>query len=480
MGPTGVVTAAHPAAAAAGTQLLAAGGTAVDAAIATAFGLCVTEPMNCGLGGYGGAAVIRAAGESLPAQVDFVTAAPGALADEMLATGPRVGSFVHGGLAVTRPAVVPGLWALHQRFGRRSWAEVIAPALALARDGFRVGPDLLRALRWARCKTLFVAEFWELYAPEGHLPAELKFPKLAETLEEIAANGGAGLAGGRLAAAIARAVQKAGGVLSEADLAAHDVRAQPAHKVGYAGAEIFGPTPELNGFGVLASAFGAAGPGPWSGTRDTSYVERAAVSLRAAWRERGARVRGVVTNPAAVQHTTHLCAADAEGGIASLTFTHGPLWFGSGVVVPDTGILLNCGANLLVRDVTNGRRFAQTNLSPVLARAADGRWFAVGTPGGRRIPATVMTALVDVLTTGTSLAEAIARPRLSVGIEGRLEVEPALLPQHPGACTISPAEYYGPASGIALDCEGSLVAAQDPRFSGAIATAEANGKVVVA
>ena len=159
--------------------------------------------------------------------------------------------------------------------------------------------------------------------------------------------------------------------------------------------------------------------------------------------------------------------------MVSLTFTHGPLWFGSGVLVPGTGILLNCGANLLVRDTTTRRRFAQTNLSPVIARGADRSWFALGTPGGHRIPAVVMTALIDVATTGASIEDAISRPRLAVKTGGGLEVEAGLEAFAPGAGAMKPADFYGPASGIAAPASGGLIGAQDPRFSGAVATVEA-------
>jgi gamma-glutamyltranspeptidase / glutathione hydrolase len=224
--------------------------------------------------------------------------------------------------------------------------------------------------------------------------------------------------------------------------------------------------------GVLITALAATGCEQWPATRDAAYIRRVADALREAWQLRRAEARPMVASAQRTQHTTHLCTADADENLVSLTFTHGPLWFGSGIAVPGTGIILNCGANLLVHDNRTHRPVARTNMAPVVAHASDGTRHTLGTPGGHRIPATVMTALIDVLASGTSLSDALARPRISTSMHGDLEIEEALSAAAPGARIMRSEEFYGPASGITLTPDGQMLGARDPRFHCAVASVD--------
>lgn len=476
----GMVTAARSEAAVAGARALASGGSAADAAVATAFALCVTDPANCGLGGYGGYAVVLSGGCPMPQQVEFNTAAPCAFEPECLRAAPRLHGMVCGGPSVTRPSVVPGLWQLHTRFGRLPWKEVVAPAVELARDGFVAGPDLARALGWARqLPEMFGPSFWHLFEPGGAATTEdsrLRLPQLAASLETIA-NADGELAGGVLVRAMVSAVRRVGGSLGLADFSDHEVAIAPAEIIRFGPASIYGPRPHTTGFGVLADALASTDAEGWPRTRDARYLSRIGAALREAWRLRLQTARSVLAEPARIQHTTHLCTADSEGGLIAMTLTHGPLWFGSGIVADDTGIILNCGANLLVRSERSQELFAQTNLTPVIASNSAGSWHATGTPGGHRIPAVVMTALIDMFCSGLDLEKALGRPRMAIAADGTLEVELPLLDVAPDAQPLGKGDFYGPASGITVRPTGMMTGTTDPRFNGAVVMVGRDGSL---
>jgi gamma-glutamyltranspeptidase/glutathione hydrolase len=479
--PAGIVTAAKASAAQAGARVLAGGGNAADAAVASAFALTVADPANCGIGGYGGYALIDRAGTSCPLQVEFNTAAPAALEAGMLEQAPYRDSFIYGGISVSRPSVVAGLQRIHDRFGRMSWADVLAPAIELAGGGVRTGPDLARAFAWARRKPdAFGPDFWHGFAFEPDIGTEtsrLRQPALCDTLKLIANEGAGALEKGPLVDAMIRAVQQAGGFLRREDLADHEVGEYPATGFRFGDASIYGPRPETTGTGVLVAALAGAGDGRWPAVRDATYIQRAAMALREAWMSRLAEARPLVASAQAIQHTTHLCAADEDGTLVSLTFTHGPLWFGSALAVPGTGIILNCGVNLLAHEHRTGRTIARTNLAPLVAHAGEGTRHALGTPGGYRIPATVMTALIDVLSSHCPLADALARPRIATNMQGDLEVEEELAAAAQNARVMRSEEFYGPASGITLAPDGKMTGARDPRFHSAVALVERDGTI---
>jgi gamma-glutamyltranspeptidase / glutathione hydrolase len=313
----------------------------------------------------------------------------------------------------------------------------------------------------------------ELLVPTGDLleGSWINQPELGETLQMIAEEGVRAFTEGRLGAAIAQEVLSTGGVMRREDIARHEVAIERAATVSFLGSTIFGPQPETTGFGVLADALQGIGSEPWPTSHDAATLGRMRRARAAAWAGRNSASRRLV-EAASKSQTTHLCAADRDGRVISLTFTHGPLWFGSGLVVRGTGIILNCGANPLVRDSDSGERFAQSNIAPLVAHSPTGSRFALGTRGGYRIPAIELGILVDVLVRGTSIESARHNPRVSTSPDGRLEVEPALSALAPDACQISVDEFYGPASYIEVSKNGTASGGIDPRFNGAIALAD--------
>jgi gamma-glutamyltranspeptidase/glutathione hydrolase len=462
----GAVVAAHPAAAEAGAGALAARGSAVDAAIAAAFALTVVDAGNCGVGGYGGF-LIYAPPSDPPVTVDFNTWVPDGVGAERLRPPGDQSPSVDGGRAVAPPVVVQGLLAAHDRFGRLPRADLVAPAVRLARDGFPVGRDLRRALvkHWERTGG-GNPSFASIFFPDGAPPevgATLVQPDLAETLAAVAADGADVFRSGVVVDAVCDAVAADGGFLRPDDFLREPVEIGPSASVAFASATVHGPPPETSGAGVLFAALAAVETDALGPNRGPGYVTELARALAAAWGERTETARRALQ----ARHTTTLCAADPDGGLAALTFTHGTLLFGSGLVAPGTGVVLNAGANLFAAGPGGPR--AVTNMSPIVIEQAHGVRHALGATGGPRIPGLLLTAVVDVVHYGLPLGEAISAPHLSVrASDGALEAEPKLLEAVGGGIPLGQ-EDFGPAAGITRTARG-CVAAVDPRFDSGVAT----------
>lgn len=463
----GAITTAHAAATEAGAQVLHEGGSAGDAAIATAAALCVCDPANCGIGGYGGFMVVHRGRDAPEAQVvDFNTTVPAAFNAASLASAGRTGRFVHGAASVSLPAVLPGLAAAHQTFGRLPLADLLRPAIRLARHGIEVTSDLERSLAWAMRSHGGLSDgFRKTFAPKDEpLTAgqRLVQPKLGESLEYIAARGVGVLREGPLVDDMCTAVAKAGGSLAPGEFAAGAVRIAAAEQSRFGDVAIHGAPAVGSGYGILSRALARLAEQQRPENRQAGYIEALGAALRTAWREHNDRYALLIGEG---RHTNHFCASDRDGMLVSCTFTHGPLWFGSGLLAPETGILLNCGVNLFARRRSDGVILPLTNLTPIILSEADGTRHAVGSPGGIRIPAIVLQAVLDLAWYGLPLAQALAQPRVSVDFDGNVEVEPALAGVVPGAREIRTRDYYGPASALSLPASGEPLIARDPRFT---------------
>ncbi len=461
--PRAGVVAAHELAARAGAEMLESGGNAADAAASVAAVLGVVDPANCGVGGYGGLAVLMDDVRSGAMQVDFNAVVPG--------TYPAAGRATDApGALVSPPAVVPGLCALQARFGRLGAGDVWAPAIRIARDGFAVGEDLAAALRWAQGKHRGLNDaFRRVFMAGGEPPRAgqlLRQPQLAQTLERVAAQGGGAMASGAIAESICTTVRESGGYLVPADLAAVEAQVAQASEQRFGDARVWGPDPERCGTSILFAALrGLQGAGLGE-QRSEQYIAALTRALTDAWRARNARYQPLAR---IATQTTHLCTGDRDGMLVSMTFTHGPTWFGSGLLAEDTGVILNTGALIFARRASDGALVAQPHLSPVIMHHGDAT-YALGTPGGTRIPAIVLQAIVDLVHYRISPREALAGARVSADADGICEGEAALAARFPalGLREIRTREYFGPASGIARSA-GRMVAMLDPRFQGACA-----------
>lgn len=427
----GVVVAQAAAAAEAGAAMLEAGGSAADAAVATAFALAAVEPWNSGLGGIGFAVV---AAPGAPAEtLDFGPVAPARLdpADFPLTGRPAAGDLfgwpevegdrnIHGALSVVVPSAIAGYGALHARFGRLPLKDVLAPALALARDGLRA--DWFACLKIGAAASVLARyrESARIYLPGGlppalpsyGAPARLPLGRLAATLERLASAGLADAAKGDIAAAIAADVAAAGGVLDAADLA----RCAPAWRVsptvGFAGGTLAAAagltaTPTL--FRALSLMDGAlARPAP-----DAAFYTGLAAALRQAYAE---RLSGL--GEAEGTCTSHLSAVDRDGMAVSLTTTLLSS-FGSRMVLPGTGILMNNGVMWFdprpgsANAIRPGGR-PLTNMCPVVLRDGGSVRLVSGASGGRRILPAVLQVLCFAGRFGMSAEAAAAQPRVDV------------------------------------------------------------------
>jgi gamma-glutamyltranspeptidase / glutathione hydrolase len=477
--PRGAVATAHPLASEAAAAVLREGGNAADAAVAAAFALSVVEPQSSGIGG-GGFALVYVAKEDRVYALDFREVAPGAAGPDLFrpdaqtpdgkdASGAPSRSL-DGGLAVAVPGAVKGYAELARRFGTRKLGALVEPAARLAERGFPVALNYVRAAEERRAclaSRLEAARIFLARDAEGR-PAPpppgwlLVQRDLARTLRVLGKDPEA-FYRGPLAARIARAARDDGGILAEADLARYATRERRPLEGRYRGHRIVSmPLPSSGGaivIGVLQAlekeAPRAGGYRPERFLHAMIEVEKQLFARRAqlgdpAFVPGAAGVVNTMTSPAGAallasgvgeraahieappppresSQTTHLSVIDAEGNAVALTTTVN-FTFGSCLVVPGTGILLNdemddfdaapgianvfgavgTGANLPAPG-----KIPLSSMAPTLVFDPGGKlWLAVGAPGGTRIPTTVAQVISHLVDDGMTLEAALAAPRI--------------------------------------------------------------------
>ena len=445
----GIVAAQSHSAATVGAKVLAAGGSAVDAAIATALALAAVEPWNSGLGGIGFMVVHRAGADHAEA-IDFGPVAPfgldpaaypltGANKTELF-TWPQVAGDrnIHGPLALAIPSSVRGYAMAAERFGRMPWRELAMPAVALAREGLPVDWFTTLKVANAAAELRLYDESRRICLPDGLPPIcpperdtmSLPLGRLADTLERLATAGPDDFYTGEIAHSIVADVRAADGVLSAEDLAHCRARVMPALAIPYRGATLQG-APGMTAGPTLAFALERLRRQQFSAAPDLDYFAALIEALRAAYADRldhaGDVEAGMPTS------TSHITAIDRDGTIAALTTTLLSS-FGSRYVLPGTGILMNNG--VMWFDPRPGRpnsmlpgKRALTNMCPIVAMR-DGRpWFGVGASGGRRILAAVLQMASFIIDFGIDPLAAAHHPRIDVsggeriGIDRRLPTE---------------------------------------------------------
>lgn len=244
-----MVSASHPDAAAAGAQLLAAGGNAVDAFVATAFALSVTDISQTGLGGGGAMTYYQAATR----RAEHLSFYPRAGADSAWASA-EPGRPRGPGRAAATPGMVAGLLAAHAKWGVRPLAEVMAPAIRLAREGFVVSPLLARTIVASRSKLQAEPEAAALLMPGGEAlrPGDrLVQATLAATLETIRDRGAAGFYTGGIAERLSADVRQQGGLITAGDMAGYPVTWMRPLCTPWRGYTVLGAPPPMGGSVVL-------------------------------------------------------------------------------------------------------------------------------------------------------------------------------------------------------------------------------------
>ncbi len=468
-GKNGVVASSSALASEVGVETLRRGGNAVDAAVATAFALAVTWPTAGNIGGGGFLVYYSADGQST--SFDFREKAPLAATEDMYLGADgfvRNNSNHEGILAVGVPGTVAGLALAHQELGEMDWAQLVAPAVRLARDGIPITWKLHDDFKRRK-------EFWEKYPSSAKVflkndgsfyePGEKWVQQdLANTLARIQERGKAGFYQGETAALIARFMRENGGIITLEDLEQYEAVEREPIRGSYRGYEIVSmPPPSSGGVALvemlnILEGYDLAA----AGHNSAAYLHLLTESMRRAYadrarylgdpdfnedmpvdrlisKEHAASLRGTIDLARASEsdpelfaeryesdQTTHFSVVDKDGNMVSLTYTLE--WgFGSHIVVDGGGFLLNneMGDFNAVPDVTDesGRIGTEANLirpeqrmlssmTPTIVAREGVPIFATGTPGGKTIINTTLQTILNVIDHGMTIAESIEAGRI--------------------------------------------------------------------
>jgi gamma-glutamyltranspeptidase/glutathione hydrolase len=470
-GSRGMVVSNHPLASAAGAEMLAAGGNAIDAAIATLFTLTVVEPMMVGIIG-GGMAHIRLAdgshrfidGQStvpLAVRPDTYRSRPGSAHDVFDTVDDE---NLNGAKAVAVPGSLKAWCETLRRFGTMSLADVMQPAIKHALRGYAATPYLHECITDGAEEMLRDKPISAIYLPNGRpLSAGERVvqAEYAETLKYISQHGETALYGGPLGDILVDYMSAHGGFIARQDLASYKTVERAPIRAEYRGWEILGPPPPaasgvhitqmlniLEGYDLAAKGFGSAETiHLLAEVLKIAFADRAAASgdpdfvgvpvQRLTSKEYAGERRRAIDASRAQQwgagvaqlegaHTTHMTAADAMGNVVATTQTINNL-FGAKILIPGLGAVPNNYMNLYdprpghALSLAPGKRVT-TSMSPMMALRGGKLAFALGLPGGKRIFPSALQALINLIDHGMSLQEAVEAPR--VWTEGNaLEVE---------------------------------------------------------
>jgi gamma-glutamyltranspeptidase/glutathione hydrolase len=453
------IAAGHQATVEAGLEILGAGGSAADAAVAACLGSCVAETVMTGLLG-GGHAIVYDAASGRTRNLDCFVAVPGLGAErrevELLELEVPFGiEIVHYAVGIAScgvPGVPAGLDTLHREHGRLPWPRLVEPALRLAREGVDF-PSAHAACLAMLAPVMTMNEGARIYSPGGELLSpggRLEQPGLVRALELLAEEGPRSVYNGSLARTLLELMDERSGLVTQADLDAYEARWTDPVEVAYAGTRL------------LTRAGLSRIPGVLSGLprlHGLSPAERALTLARA------------LDAAGAEGHTTNLVTSDADGNACVLTTSLG---LGSGDFLPDLDLHLNSmlgETDLILEEREPGDRMSSM-MAPSLAFDADGLALAAGAAGGTRLPSALVQVVAGILDEGLEPEEAVSRPRLHPAA-GLVHLEPGFPDEVPEALATAglevrawPAQhhYFGGASVVTRSG-----AAGDPRRSGAAA-----------
>ena len=485
-GKAGMVVSPEALAGEIGLAILKEGGNAVDAAVATGFALAVTLPRAGNIGG-GGFMLIHLAETNEQVFVDYRETAPAAATRDMFlkedgSVDQSKAYFSHQAAGV--PGTVAGLIHAQERFGKLTLKQVIQPAIDLAEKGFATPLALHMSLN-ARAERLAEnAEAKRIYLQGGEAaPAPgtlLTQSDLASTLKRIRDKGADGFYKGETAELIAGDMAANGGLITTEDLAGYRALERPPVRGTFRDFEIVSVAPPSSGGVHVLQMLNILEPYPLEsyGHNSAAYLHRVIESMKLAYADRsrymgdpdqtviptealiskeyGAERRTLINaeraktaeeigpgNPVPTESpdTTHYSVADAEGNVVANTYTLN-FSFGSHIVVPGTGILLNnemddfaakagdANAYGLVQGEANtiapGRR-PLSSMTPTIVFKDGQPWLAAGSPGGSLIITTVLQTLLNAMVFDMNIAAAVAAPRVhNQWMPDRTLVEPGI------------------------------------------------------
>jgi gamma-glutamyltranspeptidase/glutathione hydrolase len=509
----------------AGIDILRRGGNAVDAAVATAAVLGVTEPFSCGVGG-GGFMVVRRANGSVTT-IDGRETAPAAMHPTSFWENGSPLPFNearYSGLSVGVPGTVETWIDALDRFGTMSLAEVLAPAIHVARHGYLIDQvwfDQVNANRdWFDDVPASAALFLDADGTPRDIGTVFTNPALAKTYERIAHLGAKGFYRGAIADALVDAVRHPAvsptanhvwraGVIKMRDLHTYNAPERAPTHVNYRGLDVYSMGPPSSGGSTVGEALNILeGYDLASMTRERalhhfleasrySFADRNAYLADPAYfdvplsgllsKSYAATRRALIKETAApgavppgdpypfegAETTTHLATSDKSGNVVSYTFTIESTG-GAGLVVPGYGFLLNNELTDFNFDSTThpnrveGGKRPRSSMAPTIVTRAGQPFLAIGSPGGATIITTVLQILLDRVDLGLTLPQAIADPRASQRNAVNTGAEPAFLTLPERAALEARGHHFtnageiGAAAGIEFLGGGRVLAAAEP------------------
>lgn len=523
-GKNGVVAAANPEASKIGVEVMKKGGNAVDAAVATAFAISVFEPNASGIGG-GGFMLIRMAKTGKTVVIDYREKAPAKATPDMFVLDEN-GKVVNdeitvGGKASGVPGTVAGLLTALEKYGTMKRADVMAPAIKHAGEGIIVSKNLEGIIQDNYEKLVKFDAASEVYLKDG-LPYEagdrLVNKDLAVTLTKISKEGKKAFYEGEIAKKIADEVQKQGGLMTVEDLKNYTIEEREPVVGKYRDYTIISCPPASSGGTHIVQllnmvenydlkAMGDNTPESWhiwaesmkqafadraEYMGDTAYVK---VPLKGLTSKEYAKevVKKIdlekagkdikIGDPSKYESgsTTHFSVMDKDGNMVAVTQTIN-YFFGSGVVVPGTGIMMNNEMDDFVpqknmKNSIEGGKRPLSSMSPTLVLDPKNRpLMTIGSPGATRIIPAVALTISNVIDHGMTLQEAINAPRIAqfqsgkLNAEGRMSFESYNKLQEMGHeinMRGTYDNYFGGVQGIMMDYDTkTLQGGADPRRDG--------------
>jgi gamma-glutamyltranspeptidase/glutathione hydrolase len=446
------------------------GGNIIDAFVAASFAISVERPHSTGIGG-GGFLLYFSKKENKVYAFDFREVAPIAAVKNMYLTKkgetqPLLSQ--EGALAVANPGLVRGLFEIHKRFGKLSWAETILPAIKLARHGFPLYKQLHEALLDRKDLLLLDPEAKQtFYLQDGSIPSLGSLiiqENLAKTLEIIAEKGADGFYQGKVAAAIIKTISKKRGLLSHRDLKTYKMVERTPVTGMYKGLKIYSMPPPSSGGIHVIQILKMLGPHNLKekGPQTTESIHLMANAMQRAFLDRAnylgdpdfnkiptsslvheeylSKLSNSINTPKALKDrslkkielpyestdTTHFTIGDEEGNLVASTQTING-WFGSGVIAEGTGIILNnemddfaqkVGAQNLFGAVggqfnlIEPRKRPLSSMSPTIITKDHAPLMALGSPSGTRIITCVAQTILNSVEFGMPLYESVAATRI--------------------------------------------------------------------